>query len=492
MRRLVFILLLLGAMVAGPLWLRRDTAMAQAGASDDRLVIISPHNATVRREFGEAFAGYWQRKTGRSLYVDWRAPGGAAEIRRLLDSAYAAAATLGNDGVGIDVLFGGGDQEFVNQAMKGRLKPLEVFATNPEWFRAEVIPAEFTGEAYYDKDRRWTGVCLFQIGICYNRDVLARRGLPEPSRWEDLGDPGYAGALAFADPTKSGSVGKALEMIIQEQMQQAIRERGDGREAREEGWRRGLNLLQKLAANSRYFTDAASRVPYDVAQGEAAAGVCIDYYGRTFEERLERSRGVSRLHWIAPQGGSSVGVDPVAVLRGAPQPEMAQEFVRFCLSDEGQLLWNLRLGEPGGPRRVALRRLPVRRDVYTPANRERFSDGAALPYQQARGFTYRKDLTEGMTPAITALFRAMCMDPHEEMKAAWLAMKQAAGQPGEQAAAVAFFDVSPFGYERARSEWLPLFAKRDPQATLQEITRISGVFRENYRRAYALAREVSP
>ncbi|WP_367870446.1 ABC transporter substrate-binding protein [Luteolibacter sp. Populi] len=486
MRRFSFIVLLLAATVTGPILLRRENGLARAGKSDDRLVIITPHSNTIRTEFGEAFARHWQAKAGRSLYIDWRVPGGASEIRRVLDSSYAAAASLGNKGAGIDVFFGGGSPEFANQASKGRLEPLEVFATNPEWFQEEVIPAEFTGEIYYDKDRRWVGVCLFQLGICYNRDVLARLGMPEPQRWEDLGDPAYAGNLAFADPTKSGSVGIALEMMLQEQMQDVLRERGDSPEAREEGWRRGLNLLQKLAANARYFTDSASQVPYDVAQGDAAAGTCIDYYGRSFEEKLRNSQGGPRLRWIAPRGGSSVSVDPVAVLSGAPRPDIAQEFVRFCLSDEGQLLWNLKLGEPGGPRNSALRRLPVRRNLYAPEHLRRFSDPDAMPYERDDKFVYRKGLTGGSLQVITAIFRAMCMDPHGEMKSAWMAMNQTSRSPESSLAGGIFFDVSHVSYARM-NELVPLFAGNQASLARREMTAVSAIFRKNYLQARDIA-----
>ncbi len=493
MRRFLPILVLLVAVVAAPIMLRRDTSLAQAGKSDDRLVIITPHNETIRAEFGEAFARHWQRKTGRSIYIDWRVPGGTSEIRRVLDSAFEAAEALGEPGAGIDLFFGGGDYEFSGQAAKGRLETLEVFVTNPEWFREGSIPERFTGETYYDKDRRWVGVCLSQMGICYNRDSLKRLGLLPPKEWGDLGNPAYAGYLALADPTKSGSVGRAYEMIIQEQMQRVIREKGDSPESLEEGWRRGLNVLQRLAANARYFTDSASKVPHDVAQGDAAAGTCIDFYGRSFEEKLQKRSGGTRLRWVAPQGGTSLSVDPIGVMRGAPRPDIAQEFVRFCLSDEGQLLWNLRVGEAGGPREASPRRLPVRRDLYTPENLQRFADGDALPYERTGGFEYQGELTGKGFRAITALFRAMCIDPHEEMKAAWREMRENAG-PGraleDGAAGEVFFDVSHVSYERVMNELVPLLANRDDTlSAMREMTKISITFRENYLNAAKLARK---
>ena len=57
-------------------------------------------------------------------------------------------------------------------------------------------------------------------------------------------------------------------------------------------------------------------------------------------------------------GGTSVGVDPIGVFRGAPDPALASEFIEFMVSEKGQKLWNWKPGTPGGPQRYALRRLP--------------------------------------------------------------------------------------------------------------------------------------
>lgn len=490
MRRILPILILLAAVVAAPILLRRGSDLAGAGQGEDRLVIITPHNETIRSEFGEAFARHWREKTGRSLYIDWRIPGGTSDIVRVLDSAFSAAETSGRQGIEIDVFFGGGEPEFRTQAEKGRFAKLEVFEAHPSWFADEVIPARFTGETFYDPGHRWTGVCLSQMGICYNRDTVERLGIMPPRKWEDLGDPAYAGYLALADPTKSGSVNRMYELMLQEQMQAVIREKGDSPASREEGWRRGLNLLQRLAANARYFTDSASKVPHDVAQGDAAAGTCIDFYGRTYEEKLAKRSGRSRLHWIAPLGGTSISVDTIAVFRGAPHPEIAQEFVTYCLGREGQLLWNLQVGQPGGPRETSPRRLPVRRDLYDPALLSMFSDPDALPYERAGGFSYDKELTGPAFRAIAQIFRAMCMDPHQEVKSAWREMRANTGPAArieDTPAGQAFFDVSHVSYEKVMGEIAPLVSKKDPLATMRVMSGISETFRANYLRAAALA-----
>ncbi|MGB1130446.1 MAG: hypothetical protein ACPG4K_10370, partial [Haloferula sp.] len=118
-KRALPIIILLLIVVAAPLVLRRDSEVAQAGEGDDRLVIITPHNDSIRAEFGEAFAEHWKEKTGRSIHVDWRAPGGGGEIRKLVNGAFEAAEDLGKEGTEFDVFFGGGTKDFIGQAKLG-------------------------------------------------------------------------------------------------------------------------------------------------------------------------------------------------------------------------------------------------------------------------------------------------------------------------------------------------------------------------------------
>ena len=58
------------------------------------------------------------------------------------------------------------------------------------------------------------------FGSIYNRDSLERLGYKgTPSNWRDLADVRFFRELALADPTKSGSITKAFEMIVQQEMQ---------------------------------------------------------------------------------------------------------------------------------------------------------------------------------------------------------------------------------------------------------------------------------
>ncbi len=486
MKNFLIIAGLLLAIIALPMVLRRETATANPRDADDRLVIISPHNESIRDEYGEAFAAWWKQQSGRSVYVDWRTPGGTAEIRKVLDSGFEAAKDRGAAGIGIDIFFGGGDYEFKTQDTAGRLVQLEVFEKHPDWFGEKGVAQYFSGEQYYNDEHTWVAACLSQFGICYNEDGLKRLGLPVPRKWDDLGDARYAGYLALADPSKSGTVARAFELLMQQQMQDAMAVPGvDQKIAAAQGWQNGLQLIQRLAANARYFTDSASKIPQDVGQGDSVAGMCVDFYGRSFSDELKRADGTSRLQWVPPVGGSSLSGDPIAVFRGAPNERVAQAFVEFVMSEAGQVLWDAKPGTPMGPKERALRRMPVRRDVYTAENLANFVDGGGIPYDTTGAFVYRPELTGKAFRTLRSIVRIMGIDSHEEMKHAWQAIREANFPP--EAMAV-FFDVSVLAYEKV-GQGDPLLESKDALVVAQRAAELGAIFRANYQRAEEIAKQ---
>jgi iron(III) transport system substrate-binding protein len=480
---------LLALIVALPMVLRQQTATTNFKSADDTLIILSPHNESIRQEFGEAFAAHWKKTTGRSIYIDWRTPGGTSEIRMVLDAGFKAAEDGGRQGIGVDMFFGGGEPDFASQAKKGRLIPLRVFEKHPELFVKDgAIPEIFTGERYYPADHVWVASCMSQFGICYNPDVLKRLGIPTPTSWNDLADPRYAGTLALADPTKSGSVARAFELLVQAEMQRAVTAPGAVREqALDAGWTAGLQLIQRMAANARYFTDSAPKIPQDVGQGNSSAGMCIDFYGRSFAEELTSKSGDPRVVWIAPVGGTTLSGDPIAILKGAKNVEVAQAFVEFTLSPEAQTLWFGKPGAPGGPAKRALHRTPVRQDIYTPENLANSTMPNAKPYEDPANFTYQRELTGAAFNTLRQLVKIMCIDSHEEMKSAWLAIRDA-GMPAD--ALAVFSDVSIMNYAKG-GKGDPILDGPDALKAAERASEIGEWFRANYRKAEAMAKQQS-
>ena len=501
---------LLLILLLGPLLLRpRGEKAGTAGPPDETLIIITPHNEATRYEFGRAFAEEHFAKTGRRVLVDWRTAGGTSELARYIAaqfqgsfrdywtntlhrtwSAEAASAfddpkvapagtgpgaarsafLASNVGCGDDVFFGGGSFDFMQMAAAGRLADCGLGAAHPGWLG---IPLLLGGEPLRDAQGRWVGACLAAFGICYNTDSVARLGISHPpAAWADLADPRYRNELALADPTQSGSVAKAFEMLLQQQMAAAP--------SPEEGWRRGFQLIQRIAANARYFTDSATEIPYSVQIGDAAAGMCVDFYGRFESEAVRRADGSSRLQYLTPEGGSSTGADPMALFRGAPHPELGREFIEFVLSEAGQKLWCFRAGTPGGPEKYTLRRLPIRPDLYGEQWRPFQADPGVAPYRPGAAMVYHPEWTGSLFRVISFAIRTAFIDPQQELHAAWEALI-AAGFPPR--ATAEFSDVSAVDFTQASGPIRAALRSPDKIGEVEMARMLDEHFRAQYRRA---------
>ena len=519
------IVALLVLIVAVPFVLRPKEKLT--AAPQNTLVIVSPHNEAIRAEFSHAFQVYCKRNYKMDVAIDWRTPGGTSEVARYLESEYFSAfeyywtkklgmpftilekGAFSNGKIvlddtpaddtpeqrvrrafltsevssGIDLFFGGGSYDFSQQAAKGTLVDCGLLTRHPEWFGGKGIPQMRGGEPYYDTQGLWFGACLSAFGICYNNDSLKRLHLPPPTNWADLAHPGYLHQIALADPTKSGSITKAFEMIVQQQIHEVT-----GGSATppniSEGWMRAFQLIQKIGANSRYFTDSAPKVALDVSSGDAAAGMCIDFYGRFQSEAVRKADGSSRIIYLSPANGTSTGTDPIGLLRGAPHKELAIIFIDFVLSEEGQKLWNFQPGTPGGPRKYALRRLPIQPALYSETLRKYRSDPEVLPYSVNSEFDYQAAWTGSLFRQIGFIIRVMCIDSHEELQSAWAAIIAANFPPQ---AMKKFSDVTAVNYDYAGGDMMKILNSPNKIEEVRLAKELTEHFRDQYREARQLA-----
>lgn len=582
------ILLAAAGMIALPFVARRLThaaAPSVPGTGSAHLVVVSPHNEAIRQEMGRAFSRWYAEQYGSSVKVDWLVIGGTTEISRYLNSEYVSAvrawwkrkgrpwpagaaeamldprwtpprapragtspeetaqeselSTLiaGYRSVDdpkefssrIDLFFGGGQYDHSRAFGQGMtVAPWPPSAPPPGLLTASdgtiLIPAQVSGEIW--RTDVYFGTVLSTFGICYNTDRLRDLGLDHPPRqWRDLTDPRYRGQIAVADPTKSGSIAKTFEMLVQQQCALAVQRAGyteeqieqfetailaanlprgeipDGvppayQTAVEDGWLEGIRLIRRIAANARYFTDSASKVPLDVAQGQAAAGLAIDFYARYQAQSSRAPDGSERMGFTTPEGGSSVSADPISLLRGAENREVAVRFIEFLLGEAGQRIWTYRVGEPGGPEQFSLRRMPIRRDFYPSphpvlqATHERHRlhtfDNLASPemnpYALAGRFIYRERWTSGHFGVLRDLVKAMCLDSFQDLRTAWSAIQSQGGEVHQPAAMEAL--------ERLPSDPYPVTWRAAPDvlrhAERYEVLRDWTLFfRKSYREARA-------
>lgn len=526
----VIALLATAAVISLPFLLRPGTVGRQYG--EDRLVLLSPHNEAIRSEFSEGFREWYRQRTGRTVGLDWRSVGGTSEIVQFMQAQFTAAfqrywtEDLGrewtreievaflnpavdpaesgiagearraflesNVGIGVDLFFGGGSYDHRVRAQQGFLVPTTVRRDHPEWFDPEVISQAFAGEEFYDTGDRWFGVAVSGFGLIFNRDVLNRLGVDRDlDAWADLALPELFGKVAAADPSKSGAVTKAFEMMVQQVMQEAVARRGGvaDPEAVAEGWLDAMALLQRICANARYFTDSAGKPVLDVARGDCAAGMAIDFYGRIQEQNLADRMGGDRFAFVMPPGGSSLSSDPIAVLRGAPGGEVANLFVEFVLSPEGQRLWNQLPGTPGGPKRHALRRSPIRRDAYSAETADLRTDVSVNPFEAVGGFVYQPAYTGHLFGALRTIIKSAFIDNHPELREAWRAIlrARAEGRTGDAQRAEALFDnLDMLSYTWVNGD-LRTALRGDTRSRIEAADRISRALRNHYAAVRAVA-----
>ncbi|MBL0870826.1 MAG: extracellular solute-binding protein [Phycisphaerales bacterium] len=271
--------------------------------------------------------------------------------------------------------------------------------------------------------QHWLGTALSGFGIVYNRPLHTSLNLKPPTSWNDLRRPEYAGRLAMADPRLSGSVATLYDSILNTA-----------------GFDEGFRTLRDMCANARSFAAASTQPPMDVSQGDALAGVAIDFYGR-FQAQSVLNPGettdTGRLGYIDPPGAVYVDADPVSVLRGGPNPTIARRFVEYCLSEEAQALWQfpaLRDGDAAknspvidgdptgrkmGPDQFVLLRMPIRRSMYEPGKFDHFAVKVNL-------FDLASTVpTRGWRDGMIVMMGAFGIDNADSMQEAWRAIRTA-------------------------------------------------------------------
>lgn len=458
MRRYTSLILFFVVLIA-PFVLQRFLKRADADASPASvnsgkpavtLTIVTPHNQDIRRVFASAFSDWHLKNHGQPVNVVYLTPGGTNDIVRLINDKYDALRAgrkrenplppEENVVADIDMMWGGGDFPFdVELKPNGVLKPVTI----PQGVFAAAFPApDIAGVPLYEMDKkapagqgpRWVGIALSSFGLIYSPPLYKSLGLPAPTKWEDLANPKLAGLIAGTDPVRSASVANAYLTILQRAMVDAEEalfiarpdlkampkvdrdKNADYKAAIAKGWKTGMGTLQLMAANARYFTDSGSQPCNDVGNGEAAAGVAIDFFARVNEETL----GKDRIVYVAPKGASAINADPIAILYGVKgeQETVANRFVTWLLTPESQVLWSLRGGQSPYLER-SLRRLPIVRAVY--ADRAKWADDVN-PFEESGGFNMRKEWTDLLFSDMRPVWSASWIDARSSLKGSYKAI----------------------------------------------------------------------
>jgi ABC-type Fe3+ transport system substrate-binding protein len=358
--------------------------------AEREVIIASPHWEGVQYETELAFKKYYREKTGEEVRVRWRDLGGGSSIEKAIEATYTATPKT----CGIDILFGGGYDLFERQKSHGHLK---AFRLSDDALNR--IPSQVLGFYLVDPDYTFYGSALASFGILENVRVARLLNLPPVQTWEDLGQPKLFGWVSAGDPRKSGSVHMIYEIVLQAY-----------------GWEKGWSTLYRMGANVRSFLQSSSAPTKEVAAGDAAFAMTIDVNGMTQEAFL----GKNNVRFFVPEGVSVINPDSIAILKGAPNFDVAKEFITFIMTTPGQSLWMKPLGAPGGPVKYGISRMGILPDMYegnlgellVPLN----------PFTLQQSFDYQSKVGSARWAVLDDLMGQGIIDVQTSLRAAWKAI----------------------------------------------------------------------
>ncbi|MFK8250935.1 iron ABC transporter substrate-binding protein [Ancylobacter terrae] len=244
--------------------------------------------------------------------------------RQTTDAVVAAF----SEATGIEVLVrNGSSPQIANQILaEGELSPADLFysegsppvaALAGRGLLAPIAPETLkqVPGLYVDQKGLWTGVSARCRVVAYNRDLIKESELP--ASLLDFARPEWADRVAYA-PTSDA---------FQEQIVTLLRMKG--RDATL-AWLRGMKEVGRAFNNNIGAMQAVER-------GEIPTALINNYYWFTVAKEVGTERMRSALHYIGHQDpGALVTVSAAGILKTARNPEGAQRFLAFLVSEQGQ------------------------------------------------------------------------------------------------------------------------------------------------------------
>ncbi|MDX6627649.1 MAG: iron(III) transport system substrate-binding protein [Solirubrobacterales bacterium] len=208
-----------------------------------------------------------------------------------------------------------GDASPADVILTENTPPLELLAG--ENLLAKVDPSTL-GEVpsrYSSPSGHWVGVAARETVMVYNPDLVAADELPASIL--DLAKPEWKGKLAIA-PSEPDFVPivSAIEKL-------------DG-EAGAKSW------LEGFADNAKHYNDNEGIIAA-VDSGQIAAGIINHYYWYEAVAEEGKDKVPSKLYYFGHEDpGALVNVSGAGALASGGEPELAQEFLAYLVSVEGQ------------------------------------------------------------------------------------------------------------------------------------------------------------
>ncbi len=208
-----------------------------------------------------------------------------------------------------------GDATPADVVLTENTPPLEALAEKDLLAKVDPSTLAEVPSQYSSPTGHWVGVAARETVMVYNPKMIAAGELPASIL--DLAKPEWKGKLAIA-PSEPDFVPivSAITKL-------------DGEAA-------AVEWLEGFAANAKHYNDNEGIIAA-VDGGQVAAGIINHYYW--FEAVAEEGKGKvpSKLHYFGHEDpGALVNISGAAALASSDEPELAQEFLAYLVSEEGQ------------------------------------------------------------------------------------------------------------------------------------------------------------
>ena len=157
------------------------------------------------------------------------------------------------------------------------------------------------------------GIYAGALGFAYNSELLAKNSLPAPTCWKDLAKDVYRGHILTGNPNYSGTAFTMLATLVQLF-----------------GEEEAFGFMTKLNLNVVGYTKVGSAPVKTAARGEVLIGISFMHDAVT--QKIEGFPLVI----VAPCEGTGYEIGAVSIVKGNHNTALAQTFVEFALSPEGQ------------------------------------------------------------------------------------------------------------------------------------------------------------
>nr|WP_114372253.1 extracellular solute-binding protein [Salicibibacter kimchii]AXF55928.1 extracellular solute-binding protein [Salicibibacter kimchii] len=262
---------------------------ACGGGEGSGVTLYSPETPEMSEELAEAY----EEEYGEPVNVEY------AGTNVLVNQMMAEA-----DNPQADVWYGGGGfMPFENAIEQGIITSYQPEAAS-DW---DVTEDDIRMR---HEDWMYVGVELFALGFAYNPELVSEDELPET--WDDLLDERWEDELQMPNPAASGT---ATLLVLSQ-----LIDKGE-----EDAWEYFDELVEQMNA----MPDSGLSPTEAVTSGEASIGIGFDFMAYQFQDRGES------VDFHVPES-TPVLVNPAAVVEDGPNPEGAQQFMEFLLSEEGQ------------------------------------------------------------------------------------------------------------------------------------------------------------